>query len=79
MKASLEIALSAVVVRRSVIYGVLVGSILIAINHGDILLAGDFSRVQWLKVLLTPLVPYMVCTFSSVQATRSAKKGSEPF
>ena len=73
MKASLEIALSGEVIRRSLIYGVVVGSILIAINHGDILLAGDFSRVQWLKVLLTPLVPYLVCTVSCVQATRSAR------
>ena len=74
MNASLEIALSAEVVRRSLAYGVVVGGVLIAINHGDVLLAGDFSRVQWLKVLLTPLVPYLVCTFSCVQATRSVRR-----
>ena len=73
MKESLEIALSGEVIRRSLIYAVVVGGLLIAINHGDILLAGDFSQVQWLKVILTPLVPYLVCTFSCVQTTRSAR------
>ena len=73
MKESLKIALSGEVIRRSLIYGVEVGGILIAINHGDILLAGDFSQIQWLKVVLTPLVPYLVCTVSCVQATRSER------
>ncbi len=73
MNELFEIALSGEVIRRSLVYGVVVGGILIGINHGDLLLAGDFSRVQWLKVLLTPMVPYLVCTFSCVQATRSAR------
>ena len=73
MNERLEIALSGEVIRRSFVYGVVVGGILIAINHGDILLSGEFSRVQWLKLILTPLVPYLVCTFSSVQATLSER------
>ena len=63
-----EVALSGTVIRRSLGYAVVVGGMLVAINHGDVLLAGDFTKVQWFKVLITPLVPYLVCTFSSVQA-----------
>ena len=59
------------VVRRALLYALIVGAILIAINHGDALLAGQVSAGRWWKMGLTVLVPYTVSTLSSVGALRS--------
>ena len=61
------------VVRRASVFAVIVGSVLIAINHGDSLLAGDVGATRWLKMGLTVLVPYVVSTWSSVLAVREAR------
>ncbi len=66
----LEIASSWTVVRRALGYAVVVGAILIAINHGDAILAGELSAGRLLKMGLTVLVPYFVSTSSSVGALR---------
>jgi hypothetical protein len=47
----------------------IVGTILMAINHGPAILAGDITGERLLQILLTFLVPYTVSTVSSV-ATR---------
>jgi hypothetical protein len=60
------------VVRRALFFAVVVGSLLVAINHGDALLRGDLAPVRWLKMGLTVLVPYAVSTVSSVLALREA-------
>jgi hypothetical protein len=57
------------VVRRAVTFALVVGAVLIAINHGDAILAGDVDRHRLLKMGLTVLVPYTVSTLSSVGAT----------
>ena len=49
------------------IVGVL-GAILIAINHGDAILAGTVDAARVVKMALTVLVPYCVSTASSVGA-----------
>jgi len=67
----LGLALSPRVVRRALLYAVVVGAILIAINHGDALLSGTVSAARWWKMGLTVLVPYTVSTLSSVGALRS--------
>ena len=67
----LGLALSPRVVRRALLYAVVVGAILIAINHGDALLAGHVGSERWWKMGLTVLVPYTVSTLSSVGALRS--------
>ncbi len=65
-----SVAVSKPVVRRALGYAVVVGAILIGINHGDALLRGEFDSVRLFKMALTILVPYTVSTLSSVQATR---------
>jgi hypothetical protein len=67
----LNFATSRPVVRRALGYGVIVGAVLIAINHGDAILRGDVSSFRLLKMGLTTLVPYTVSTLSSVQAMRA--------
>jgi len=67
----LAVAIQPRIVRRALGYAVVVGALLIAINHGDALLAGEISTGRSLKMLLTVLVPYCVSTASSVSAIRN--------
>lgn len=64
----LRIAVRRSVVLRATRMALVVGAILIAINQGDALLAGEVSARTVVKLILTPLVPYLVSTFSSVAA-----------
>ena len=70
MGDALRIATSKQVVRRALGYAVVVGAILITINHADAILRGEMDTVRALKMGLTVLVPYAVSTLSSVQALR---------
>ncbi|MEO1934609.1 MAG: nitrate/nitrite transporter NrtS [Myxococcales bacterium] len=70
----LSVALRRTVMRRAAGYAVVVGAILVTINHGDTLLAGEFSRTLLMKIVLTTTVPYCVSTASSVGAIRSADR-----
>ena len=74
MSSWLSIATRPRVWRRALAYGVVVGAILIAINHGDALLRGDVDNVRIIKMMITPLVPYVVSTLSSVGAIRNAER-----
>ncbi len=66
------LASSRPVVVRALAYAVGVGAILIAINHGDALLAGQIDGRRLAKMGLTALVPYCVSTASSVGALRES-------
>jgi hypothetical protein len=69
----LRVAFQASVLRRGLLYAVLVGSVLVAINHGDALLRRDVDGPRLLRIALTVLVPYLVSTFSSVGAIRELR------
>ena len=60
---------------RALKTGLLVGTILVLINHGDALLAGNLDRGRLLRMGLTFMVPYLVSTSSSVGALRSREGG----
>ena len=75
MKGWLRAAFEPQVVRRGVLYSVIVGPILIAINQGDAIAASVVDRVAVIKMGLTLLVPYLVSTFSSVGAMRGERDG----
>jgi len=68
MKERFQLAFQPSVVRRALKYAVVVGFILIAINHSDAILSGHVTRGILLKMLLTMMVPYAVSTLSSVGA-----------
>jgi len=70
-----RLAFSRSVVVRALKFAVVVGAILIAINHGDALLRGEVGLVRGLKMGLTVLVPYTVSTLSSVAAIREGRGG----
>ena len=59
------------VVVRSVRVSLVVGTILVAINHGDIFLNGGAATVPVWKIPLTYLVPYAVSTYAAVDAILS--------
>jgi hypothetical protein len=62
------------VVQRATVVALVVGSILVIINHGDAILRGDLSAGRLLRIMLTIAVPYCVSTYSSVSALRDAAK-----
>ena len=61
------------VVRRAVIIAVVVGFILIMINHSDRIRSGTFDATLFWQSLLTIFVPYAVSTLSSVMAIEERK------
>ena len=56
---------------RSIRVALVVGTLLTAINQGDVILAGE-SPVLW-KVALTFLVPFMVASFGAYSALACAQ------
>ena len=54
------------VLRRSLIVSLIVGTILVAINQGDAILAGEMP-VIW-KLVLTYIVPFCVATYGAYSA-----------
>jgi hypothetical protein len=66
------------VVKRALGYAVVVGCVLISINHGDAILKGDLSGGRLFKMALTVLVPYVVSTLSSVGALRDRGQSQDP-
>jgi hypothetical protein len=75
VKEWLGVATRRDVVRRALAYAVVVGAILISINHGDALWRGELGEGRLLKMLLTVMVPYCVSTSSSVGAIRRLEEG----
>jgi hypothetical protein len=56
--------------RRSLLTALVVGTILTAINQGDVILAGEAP--QLVKIGLNYLVPYCVATYGTVSAKQAA-------
>jgi hypothetical protein len=66
MKKSLQLALQPSAVKRALKYAVIVGIVLILINHGDAILKGEVTHARLFKMALTVLVTYVVSTLSSL-------------
>lgn len=58
-------------VRRSIVIALVVGSAIIALNQGDVLLAGAITPLVLVKVLVTPCVPFCVSLFGAYAVYRS--------
>jgi hypothetical protein len=65
-KAACRCAVSDGVPRRSLFVALVVGTLLNFINQGDALLGA--APINWIKLVLTYLVPYAVCTYGSVSS-----------
>lgn len=57
-------------IRRALITALVVGFLLIGINHGPAIISGEITRSRMIQICLTILVPYAVSTVSSVSTRR---------
>ena len=55
--------------KKAILTALVVGTILTAINHGDVILSGS-APLPW-KVILTYCVPYCVTTWGAVTGKRA--------
>jgi hypothetical protein len=69
----LQAACEPAVVKRALKCALLVGAILIAVNHGDAISHGTVTGLRVFQMGLTMLIPYCVSSFSSVSAIRAAR------
>lgn len=74
MREWLQLASSGPVRRRALRLMMIVGAILITINHGDAILRREVDGPRLARMLLTLAVPYIVSTVSSVAAIRDLRK-----
>lgn len=59
--------------RRALRVSLLVGTILVIINHADAMLSGQITGIRLVQIALTYLVPYCVSTYASVGAIRQLR------
>ncbi len=71
MKEWFRIAMRRDIVLRGLKVGAIVGTILVAINQGDMILSGQLDASAAWKIPLTYLVPYCVSTYGGVCAIRA--------
>jgi len=77
MKKHLHTARQPEVIRTAMRFALIVGPILVFINHGNAIIGGTMDTTAWLQSALTMLVPYTVSTLSSVSAYHSCRSGSD--
>lgn len=77
MREWFALAFSPSVSRRALKYAVIVGLILILINHSDAILQRTVTLSRFLRMLLTVLVPYTVSTLSSVGTLLEQRKRNQ--
>ena len=68
----IQLAFGAGTPKKAFITALVVGSILTVINHGDMILSGEYPN--WLKVLLTYCVPYCVTTWGAITGKLTHQK-----
>ena len=68
MRRTLALVSEPSIVKRGLKYSIVVGTVLVIINHSDRILNGTISTNQWWQIVLTYAVPYIVSSLSSVQA-----------
>lgn len=56
--------------KRSAIAAVVVGTILTALNQGDLLLSGQWANALYWKIPLTYCVPFLVATYGALMNSR---------
>lgn len=74
----LRLAAHPATVRRALITALIVGTVLIVINHGPAILAGQLTHQRIAQMCLTVFVPYTVSTVSSVSTRKELAKKKDP-
>ena len=73
MSTWLELALTPPVVSRALRIAAVVGTILVAIDQGEVIITGGLTTKTALQIALTYMVPYLVSTYAAVEALRASK------
>ena len=68
----LQLAFGEGTTKKAFYSALVVGSILTSINHGDMILSGEYP--SWLKVLLTYFVPYCVTTWGAITGKLTSQR-----
>jgi len=71
----LKIAFHPATMRNAIKYALVVGPILVMINHGDAILHHQLNHMIIMKMILTMLVPYLVATFASTGVIFKMRRG----
>lgn len=58
--------------KRAIFTGLLVGGVLILINHLDTLLYGKITPTILCKIIITPIVPFFVSFYSAKLAIKKS-------
>lgn len=66
VREAVRVALSGPVRRRSLRASLIVGTVLTALNQGDLVVRGELPAALWWKVPLTYLVPFLVATYGAL-------------
>jgi hypothetical protein len=74
MKAWIELCFTKPIIKRASITALIVGTILVAINHGDAILHDQINLDRLFKIVLTVFVPYIVSTISSASTIMSIRQ-----
>ncbi|HJO05611.1 MAG TPA: nitrate/nitrite transporter NrtS [Acidobacteriota bacterium] len=74
MSEWIEIALQRSTIVRGLKFAAVVGVVLVAINHGEAIVAGNIDGKRLLRMALTVAVPYLVSTFSTCGAKLEARR-----
>ena len=56
--------------KRSLIASSIVGTILVTINQGDLIISGNYQIVMFWKIPFTYLIPFLVATWGAVTNSR---------
>ena len=75
MKLWLTLCFTKPVMKRAFWTALIVGTILILINHGNAILKGEVDLTRIFQICLTVIVPYIVSTVSSVSTLLSLESG----
>ncbi|WP_299324171.1 nitrate/nitrite transporter NrtS [Parasphingopyxis sp.] len=70
-----RLLLHPVTVRRAFKVALVIGTLLVAINQGDVIMAGTMPPI-W-KILLTYLVPYGVSSYSTAALLRDTQRAGK--
>ena len=72
-----QIAIRSDVLFRAFKMASIVGIVLAIINHGDHILLGTMTTINWIKIIITFCVPFCVSTISSVLAIKREQNFSD--
>jgi hypothetical protein len=76
-RGALRVVADARHLRATVKIALVVGTVLFAINHLDVVLRGRASTATWVKAAITYLVPFVVSNLGVLAATRRRGESQE--